>query len=126
MSTAPVHRFVVVEGPIGVGKTNLARRLAQSFGSELILEQTEENPFLERFYRNPRTAAFPTQLFFLFQRARQLQEFGNKTCSTRCVWRTTCSTRIACLPALRWMTRNSRFMSRYTPSSRSMRRSRTW
>jgi deoxyadenosine/deoxycytidine kinase len=75
MSTAPAHRFVVVEGPIGVGKTNLARRLAQSFGSELILEQTEENPFLERFYRNPRTAAFPTQLFFLFQRARQLQEF---------------------------------------------------
>jgi deoxyadenosine/deoxycytidine kinase len=75
MSTAPVHRFVVVEGPIGVGKTNLARRLAQSFGSELILEQTEENPFLERFYRNPRAAAFPTQLFFLFQRARQLQEF---------------------------------------------------
>jgi deoxyguanosine kinase len=75
MSTAPVHRFVVVEGPIGVGKTSLARRLAQSFGSELVLEQTEENPFLERFYRNPRTAAFPTQLFFLFQRARQLQEF---------------------------------------------------
>ena len=75
MSTTPAHRFVVVEGPIGVGKTNLARRLAQSFGSELILEQTEENPFLERFYRNPRTAAFPTQLFFLFQRARQLQEF---------------------------------------------------
>lgn len=75
MSTTPAHRFVVVEGPIGVGKTNLARRLAQSFGSELILEQTEDNPFLERFYRNPRTAAFPTQLFFLFQRARQLQEF---------------------------------------------------
>jgi deoxyguanosine kinase len=75
VSTAPVHRFVVVEGPIGVGKTSLARRLAQSFDSELVLEQTEENPFLERFYRNPRAAAFPTQLFFLFQRARQLQEF---------------------------------------------------
>jgi deoxyadenosine/deoxycytidine kinase len=75
MSAAPVHRFVVVEGPIGVGKTSLARRLAQSFGSELVLEKTEENPFLERFYRNPRAAAFPTQLFFLFQRARQLQQF---------------------------------------------------
>lgn len=74
MSAAPVHRFVVVEGPIGVGKTNLARRLAHSFGSELMLEQSEENPFLERFYRNPRAAAFPTQLFFLFQRARQLQQ----------------------------------------------------
>ena len=68
------HRFVVVEGPIGVGKTSLARRLATSFGSELVLEQGEENPFLERFYRNPRAAAFQTQLYFLFQRARQMQE----------------------------------------------------
>jgi deoxyadenosine/deoxycytidine kinase len=68
------HRFIVVEGPIGVGKTSLARRLAKSFGSELVLEQGDENPFLERFYRNPRTAAFQTQLYFLFQRARQMQE----------------------------------------------------
>jgi deoxyguanosine kinase len=74
MSSAPVHRYVVVEGPIGVGKTSLARMLAQSFGSELVLEQSEENPFLERFYRNPRAAAFPTQLYFLFQRARQIQQ----------------------------------------------------
>ena len=68
------HRYVVVEGPIGVGKTSLARRLASSFGSDLVLEQGEENPFLERFYRNPRAAAFQTQLYFLFQRARQLQD----------------------------------------------------
>ncbi len=68
------HRFVVVEGPIGVGKTSLARRLAGSFGSDLVLEQGEDNPFLERFYRNPRAAAFQTQLYFLFQRARQMQE----------------------------------------------------
>jgi deoxyadenosine/deoxycytidine kinase len=68
------HRFVVVEGPIGVGKTSLARRLARSFGSELVLEQGEDNPFLERFYRNPRAVAFQTQLHFLFQRARQMQE----------------------------------------------------
>ncbi|HEU4484026.1 MAG TPA: deoxynucleoside kinase [Povalibacter sp.] len=68
------QRFVVVEGPIGVGKTSLARRLARSFGSELILEQAEENPFLERFYRNPRAAALQTQLFFLFQRTRQLED----------------------------------------------------
>ena len=67
-------RFVVVEGPIGVGKTSLARRLAQSFDGELILEQIEENPFLERFYKSGRTAALPAQLFFLFQRARQLEE----------------------------------------------------
>jgi deoxyadenosine/deoxycytidine kinase len=68
------HRFVVVEGPIGVGKTSLARRLAKSFGSELVLEQGEENPFLERFYKNPRAAAFQTQLYFLFQRSRQMQD----------------------------------------------------
>jgi len=68
------HRYIVVEGPIGVGKTSLARRLAESFGSELVLEQGEHNPFLERFYRNPRAAAFQTQLYFLFQRSRQLQD----------------------------------------------------
>jgi deoxyguanosine kinase len=71
--TAP-HRLIVVEGPIGVGKTSLARRLARSFGSELVLEQADENPFLERFYKNPRAAALPTQLFFLFQRTRQLED----------------------------------------------------
>lgn len=68
------HRLVVVEGPIGVGKTTLARKLAAAVGAESVLEQAEDNPFLERFYRNPRAAAFPTQLYFLFQRARQLQE----------------------------------------------------
>lgn len=73
-SAGAPHRFIVVEGPIGVGKTSLARRLARSFGSELILEQAEENPFLERFYRNPRSAALPAQLFFLFQRTRQLED----------------------------------------------------
>ncbi len=68
------HRLIVVEGPIGVGKTSLARRLARSFGSELILEQADDNPFLERFYKNPRAAALQTQLFFLFQRTRQLED----------------------------------------------------
>ena len=67
-------RYLVVEGPIGVGKTSLAMRLAQTFGAELLLERAEENPFLERFYRDPKNAALPTQLSFLFQRARQLQE----------------------------------------------------
>lgn len=66
--------YIVVEGPIGVGKTTLAKRLAQSFGSDVLLEAAEENPFLERFYQDPRSAALQTQLFFLFQRARQLQE----------------------------------------------------
>jgi deoxyadenosine/deoxycytidine kinase len=67
-------RFIVVEGPIGVGKTSLARRLAESFGGEVLLEHVEANPFLERFYRSGRSAALPAQLFFLFQRARQLEE----------------------------------------------------
>jgi deoxyguanosine kinase len=67
-------RYIVVEGPIGVGKTSLARRLAESFNSDLVLEQPDENPFLERFYSNRRSAALPTQLFFLFQRARQIEE----------------------------------------------------
>lgn len=66
--------YIVVEGPIGVGKTSLARRLAKSFGTELLLEGAEDNPFLERFYRKPKDAALPTQLFFLFQRARQIQD----------------------------------------------------
>ena len=65
--------YIVVEGPIGVGKTSLARRLAESFESDLLLEGAEENPFLERFYQDPRTGALPAQLFFLFQRARQIE-----------------------------------------------------
>ncbi|MGD8843740.1 MAG: deoxynucleoside kinase [Gammaproteobacteria bacterium] len=66
--------FIVVEGPIGVGKTSLARRLAKTFGCQLLLEGAADNPFLEQFYDNPRAVAFQTQLFFLLQRARQMQE----------------------------------------------------
>ncbi len=66
--------YIVVEGPIGVGKTSLVKRLAATFGSELLLEDAESNPFLERFYQNPRQAALQTQLFFLLQRTRQMQE----------------------------------------------------
>jgi deoxyguanosine kinase len=67
-------RYIAIEGPIGVGKTSLARRLAQALEFDLVLEQAEENPFLERFYRDPDAFALPTQLHFLFQRARQAQE----------------------------------------------------
>ena len=66
--------YIVVEGPIGVGKTSLARRLAESFDTDLILEGAEDNPFLERFYQDPRRGALPAQLFFLFQRARQIED----------------------------------------------------
>ncbi len=64
--------FLVVEGPIGVGKTSLVKRLAQTFDSELMLEMAEDNPFLESFYQDRRSVAFQTQLFFLFQRSKQL------------------------------------------------------
>jgi deoxyadenosine/deoxycytidine kinase len=67
-------RFIAVEGPIGVGKTSLARRLADTFHSEMLLELPEENPFLERFYHDPQRNALATQLYFLLQRARQMQE----------------------------------------------------
>ena len=65
-------RHIAVEGPIGAGKTSLARRLADRLGAELLLEQPGENPFLSRFYQDMARFALPTQLFFLFQRARQL------------------------------------------------------
>jgi len=71
--TERIPGYVVVEGPIGVGKTSLTRRLAESFGAELLLERAEDNPFLERFYQNPRDGAFPAQLYFLLQRAEQLR-----------------------------------------------------
>jgi deoxyadenosine/deoxycytidine kinase len=67
-------RLITVEGPIGVGKTTLARHLADHLHCELLLEGSAANPFLERFYRNPRQAALATQLFFLFQRTQQLQD----------------------------------------------------
>lgn len=68
-----LERFhhIVVEGPIGAGKTSLARRLAELSGAELILEQTDDNPFLPRFYEDRRRYALPTQLFFLVSRVEQ-------------------------------------------------------
>ncbi len=66
-------RYVAIEGPIGVGKSTLARRLATLLGADLLLEQPQENPFLDRFYKDMPGYAFQTQLAFLFQRARQMQ-----------------------------------------------------
>jgi len=71
-------RYIVVEGPIGVGKTSLARLLAEEFNSRLILEQVEENPFLKKFYENPRVNAFPAQLFFLLSRYRQQRDLAQQ------------------------------------------------
>jgi deoxyguanosine kinase len=74
LDTAQLPRFIAVEGPIGVGKTTLAKRLASSFNYDTLLEQAEDNPFLERFYQDRRAGALPAQLYFLFQRAKQIQE----------------------------------------------------
>lgn len=69
------HRYIVIEGPIGVGKTSLVRKLGDRLGSELLLEKAEENPFISQFYQNPRQFALSTQLHFLLQRAQQVQNF---------------------------------------------------
>lgn len=69
-------RYVVVEGPIGVGKTSLARRLAQHLISTTLLEKPEDNPFLEKFYQDPTRHALATQLFFLFQRSNELRDLA--------------------------------------------------
>ena len=67
-------RYIVVEGPIGVGKSSLAKKLSERYGARLILEQADQNPFLEGFYRDPRKFAFQTQLFFLLSRYQQQKE----------------------------------------------------
>ena len=66
------YRYIVVEGPIGVGKTTLARAIANASGAALMLEDPDANPFLSRFYENAERYALPTQLFFLFQRIDQV------------------------------------------------------
>jgi deoxyadenosine/deoxycytidine kinase len=69
-------KFVVVEGPIGVGKTSLARKLADGLGGQTLLELPQENPFLEKFYRDSARYALPAQMFFLFQRMNQLRDLA--------------------------------------------------
>src|SRR5690242_14096661 len=69
-------RYIVVEGPIGVGKTTLARILGERLGGRVVYEQVEENPFLPLFYADPQKHAFQTQLFFLLSRFQQQQGLG--------------------------------------------------
>jgi len=71
---ADFSRYIVIEGPIGVGKTSLAKKLADSLSADVLLEEVYENPFLERFYRDGQSAALPAQMFFLFARARQIED----------------------------------------------------
>jgi deoxyguanosine kinase len=72
--TLEKYRYIVVEGPIGVGKTSLAQRLAEHLGADILLEKPQDNPFLERFYQDPQRHAMSTQLFFLFQRINELRD----------------------------------------------------
>lgn len=69
-------RYIAVEGPIGVGKTTLARRLAKSLGGKLVLEDPAKNPFLDGFYRDPDVYSLPTQLHFLMSRREALRSMG--------------------------------------------------
>jgi deoxyadenosine/deoxycytidine kinase len=73
-----LQRYIAIEGPIGVGKSSLAKRIAGTVGSSLLLEKPAENPFLDRFYKSPRRYALPAQLFFLFQRVRQMQDIKQR------------------------------------------------
>lgn len=74
MTDPKTPRYISIEGPIGVGKSSLAQILARKFGARLVKEEVANNPFLERFYEDPRKFAFQTQLFFLLSRYRQQKE----------------------------------------------------
>ena len=76
---APLTKYIAVEGPIGVGKTTLANKLAETFNYDVLLEQPSENPFLESFYKNPGQSALAAQLFFLFQRMQQIQDLKQRS-----------------------------------------------
>jgi len=71
-------RYIVVEGPIGVGKTTLVRLLAEEFNGRAVLEHVEENPFLKKFYEEPGSYSFQTQLFFLLSRYRQQRQLAQQ------------------------------------------------
>ena len=72
-------KYIAIEGPIGVGKTTLANKIAETFNYDAFLEQPSENPFLKNFYRNPSQSALATQLFFLFQRMQQIQDLKQRS-----------------------------------------------
>jgi len=71
-------RYIVVEGPIGVGKTSLVELIGENFGSRAVLERVTENPFLPRFYQNPKRFAFQAQMFFLLSRYQQQRELSQQ------------------------------------------------
>lgn len=72
------HRYIAIEGNIGVGKTTLSQLLSKHYNAKLVLEEFAENPFLTKFYENPKQYAFPLELFFLAERFKQQQELIKK------------------------------------------------
>jgi len=78
LETSQPPKFIVVEGPIGVGKSSLAKRLAKSFSCDVVKEKADENPFLEHFYTKKNQSALPVQLHFLTERAKQWNELSQK------------------------------------------------
>lgn len=76
-------RYIAIEGVIGAGKTSLAQKLADKLGANLILEQFEENPFLEKFYNDRKRYAFQTQMFFLINRYKQQQQLNQQELFTK-------------------------------------------
>ncbi len=71
-----MHNYIVIEGPLGVGKTSLALKLAEEMNAEALMEDTEENPFLLKFYQNPKKYSFQTQIYFLLRRYQQSTRIG--------------------------------------------------
>lgn len=71
-----MHHYIVIEGPLGIGKTSLARMLAERIGAQLLLEDVEENPFLTNFYQDPKKYGFQAQIFFLLRRYNLALQMG--------------------------------------------------